>query len=283
MNVIARLEYELAYYDSAVHRFNHYTTRTPPRNLSRATTPGQNGPGQQWQWRSTLHSQNLQGWSLTIRCFNVISRTLVGGGGAYPCAEMQLIGLSTLVFARRFTGMKSYALTFQIFSSRFDVYPKWVGTHWSSVFRRFEFQVSYHIFNFYKNSVLLSGRFPNLITYTQHIVSMLDTKHRCEQLFSKIKHARSTLRSQLSNLHLTGVLLPSASSFNPDISSFCDCKYQMSNKSSLLLSEFSWSVVVVVVSFYFVFRTATPGPLELIFVTYELIWNLHSFWKFNRN
>ena len=31
MNVIARLEYELAYYDSAVHRFNHYTTGTPPR------------------------------------------------------------------------------------------------------------------------------------------------------------------------------------------------------------------------------------------------------------
>ena len=30
MNLIARLEYELAYYDSAVHRFNHYTTRTPP-------------------------------------------------------------------------------------------------------------------------------------------------------------------------------------------------------------------------------------------------------------
>ena len=29
MNIIARLEYELAYYDSAVHCFNHYTTRTP--------------------------------------------------------------------------------------------------------------------------------------------------------------------------------------------------------------------------------------------------------------
>ena len=29
MNVIARLKYELAYYDSAVHHFNHYTTRTP--------------------------------------------------------------------------------------------------------------------------------------------------------------------------------------------------------------------------------------------------------------
>ena len=33
MNVIARLEYELAYYDSAVHRFNHYTTRTPQHLL----------------------------------------------------------------------------------------------------------------------------------------------------------------------------------------------------------------------------------------------------------
>ena len=30
VNIIARLEYELAYDDSAVHRFNHYTTRTPP-------------------------------------------------------------------------------------------------------------------------------------------------------------------------------------------------------------------------------------------------------------
>ncbi len=31
VNIIARLEYELAYNDSAVHRFNHYTMRTPPR------------------------------------------------------------------------------------------------------------------------------------------------------------------------------------------------------------------------------------------------------------
>ena len=29
VKVIAPLEYELAYNDSAVHRFNHYTTRTP--------------------------------------------------------------------------------------------------------------------------------------------------------------------------------------------------------------------------------------------------------------
>ena len=35
VNVIARLEYELTYNDSAVHRFNHYTTRTPPQKVSK--------------------------------------------------------------------------------------------------------------------------------------------------------------------------------------------------------------------------------------------------------
>ena len=41
MNVIARLEYELAYYDSAVHRFNHYTTRTPHKESWRVCwSPG---------------------------------------------------------------------------------------------------------------------------------------------------------------------------------------------------------------------------------------------------
>ena len=31
VNVIARLEFELAYYDSAVYRFDHYTPRTARR------------------------------------------------------------------------------------------------------------------------------------------------------------------------------------------------------------------------------------------------------------
>ena len=33
VNVIARLKYELAYFDSADHRFKHYTTKIPPYNL----------------------------------------------------------------------------------------------------------------------------------------------------------------------------------------------------------------------------------------------------------
>ena len=30
VNIIAQLEFKLTYSNSAVHRFNHYTTRTPP-------------------------------------------------------------------------------------------------------------------------------------------------------------------------------------------------------------------------------------------------------------
>ena len=36
VNVIARLEYELAYYDSAVHRFNHYTRRYSTKTITDA-------------------------------------------------------------------------------------------------------------------------------------------------------------------------------------------------------------------------------------------------------
>ena len=65
------------------------------RTLSGATTPGHSGPGNDGKWRGTLHSPKLQHyWNLTIRLFNVISRTLVGQTGregSYPSAENQSV------------------------------------------------------------------------------------------------------------------------------------------------------------------------------------------------
>ena len=61
MNLIVRLEYELAYYDSAVHRFNHYTMRT----------------------------------DRTIRLFCVINWTLIGGGALYRCSRCILLSQPT--------------------------------------------------------------------------------------------------------------------------------------------------------------------------------------------
>ena len=48
MNVIARLEYELAYYGSAVHRFNHYTTRTPQKKKQKVPYTNNYGRGERW-------------------------------------------------------------------------------------------------------------------------------------------------------------------------------------------------------------------------------------------
>ena len=48
---------------------------------------------EQWQWSGSLHSPMLPYyWSLTIRLFSIISRTLmVVAVGSYPSAEMQTV------------------------------------------------------------------------------------------------------------------------------------------------------------------------------------------------
>ena len=58
------------------------------KTLSGTTTPGQSGPGSDWQWRSTQHSPKLQHyWSLIIRLFSVISGHSLGVG-SYPSTKM---------------------------------------------------------------------------------------------------------------------------------------------------------------------------------------------------
>ena len=118
--------------------------------------------------------------------------------------------------------------TFIIFSSPFDVNPELqvqiapIDLQCSEDLK-FKLLVC-HILDFYKNYELPSGRFPNLITHTQLVVTPFGTKHRCEQLISKTKYANSWPRSQLSNHHLSDVFLLSTSIFNSDITSFWDCK-----------------------------------------------------------
>ena len=60
------------------------------RILSGAITSGQSRSGSDGSEVGTLHSPKIQHyWSLTIRLFSVISRTLVGE--SYPSAEMQSV------------------------------------------------------------------------------------------------------------------------------------------------------------------------------------------------
>ena len=77
-----------------------------------------------------------------------------------------------------------------------------------------------HILNFNKKYVLPFEQFPELTTHTQQVVSMFGTPYHCEQLFAKMNYAKCMLNSY----HLSDVVLLSNSSFNTDITSFCDCK-----------------------------------------------------------
>ena len=71
MNIIAWLEYELAYYDSAVHRFNHYTTRTPPDLLlgsphtwwaQKCLGPNWHSPKKRRQTINQASPRRVRGW-----------------------------------------------------------------------------------------------------------------------------------------------------------------------------------------------------------------------------
>ena len=96
----------------------------------------------------------------------------------------------------------------------------WRSTISTAVFRRFEVPIC-HILNFYKKHMLSSERLVDLITHTQQVMSLFGIAYCYEQLFFKMKYAKSTLH--LSNHLLSDVFLLSTSSFNSD-TSFCDCK-----------------------------------------------------------
>ena len=134
----------------------------------------------------------------------------------FPFQSLDLGVLSKLWIANHVQSLKP---AFKIFSSSCD--DHWRsnvitanGTHWSSVFWRFEVSCFLYL-QFYKNHVLPSRLLPNLITHAQQVLSQFGTTYCCEHLFSKMKHAKSILHLQLSNYHLSDVLLLSTSSFNP--------------------------------------------------------------------
>ena len=118
-----------------------------------------------------------------------------------------------------------------------------------------------HILNFCKNHMLLSIAYSDLITHTQQIVSMFDFKYCCEQ-FSKIKHSKTTLHSQLSNHPWIDMLLQSTSSFNLVITSFYICK----KTSDISLKTHDCYLVNLAGFFFSPLKIIALDSLELSFV-----------------
>ena len=126
--------------------------------------------------------------------------------------------------------------TLKIFSSPFDVdseekVPLQLKIKLNDLQCSEDFKfLACYILNFSKAHMLPSGPFPNFITHIQQVVNMFGITFCSEELFLEMKRTKSMLHLQLSNHHLSDVLLMSTSSFNPEItSSFYDCKqHQMS-------------------------------------------------------
>ena len=100
MNVIARLEYELAYYDSAVHHFNHYTTRTPSNLVGKfsgryevSTYPRQKNPNHNNKTTNKIKKKKCwKGWDNHLfDLHNLSSSDLVYVASA--CMRLALNGL----------------------------------------------------------------------------------------------------------------------------------------------------------------------------------------------
>ena len=71
VNIIAGLENELVYYDSAVHRFNHYTTRTPPWRRRNCITIG----SKNWQKGGFKWCSMMASTMLGCFCYNFKNKT----------------------------------------------------------------------------------------------------------------------------------------------------------------------------------------------------------------
>ena len=113
------------------------------------------------------------------------------------------------------------------------------GTHCSSVFRRFEVQVYCLPYpDFYKIHLLQSGRFSNLITCIQLVMSMFVTTFSGKLMFSKMLHANSMLHSQLSNHLMSNALLLPSTSFYSDVTSLIIAN-NVINTLWLMLGDFA--------------------------------------------
>ena len=94
------------------------------RGLSGATTLRQSGPGNKGNIRGTPHSPNLQSWSLTVRLFSVIIRTLNGGVGVLPlCRDVANVFSSpswqglTSVLGTRLSSIRWWGFSFGDFGN----------------------------------------------------------------------------------------------------------------------------------------------------------------------
>jgi hypothetical protein len=138
-------------------------------------------------------------------------------------------------FFTRFASLKKLKNDFKIFTSPFDflVEDAPVDLQMDLV----DLQSDEGLKSRFLNSPLIqfyqhlkaTNKFRSLTEHSQVIIAMFGSTYFCEQLFSKMKYAKSPIRSQISDDHLNDILRLSSSSIKPKIQSLVLSKQTQSS------------------------------------------------------
>ena len=125
-------------------------------------------------------------------------------------------------FISRFQDFKSQEANLRIFSSPFDVnveeapeelQMELIELQGNEDLRRG--MRDYSLLEFYKN--LCKEAFPRITDFARKKMSLFGSTYICEQLFTKMKHAKSKTKTRLTDNHLENNLRVAASSISPNI------------------------------------------------------------------
>ena len=86
------------------------------------------------------------------------------------------------------------------------------------------------IIQFYQQYVKDDGSYPGLVQHAKKICCMFGSTYLCESLFSKMKYAKSRLRSRIVDQHLEGNMRLSTSTILPNIEKLAkDMQHQVAH------------------------------------------------------
>ena len=154
------------------------------------------------------------------------------------------IGDLQVQFNDRFQDMRCQRENFKLFASPFDVEVEAAPEELqmelielqSSGALKLKCKEMDSIIQFYKQYIMDDGSYPGLVQHAKKMCCMFGSTYLCESLFSKMKYAKSRLRSRMTDVHLEGNLRLSTSSIEPNIERLSkDMQHQVTHYLYLLL------------------------------------------------
>jgi hypothetical protein len=170
-------------------------------------------------WESQLRKEDLTHFS-RLKSLNPTPSCVAG--------YVTVIGQLRDSFAQRFTDVRKHGATFQAFATPFsaDVNASPSAMQLELIDLQCDATLKERFNNttpaaFWREEILPSKRFPTLLENARQTLAVFGSTYCCEQLFSRMKLAKSKTRAQLSDAHLNATLLLSVSSLTPDVDKLC--------------------------------------------------------------